>query len=39
MNKNFDSDKEAQLSALKEEYNLIQTKKSLLKEHHEIIKE
>jgi hypothetical protein len=39
MNKNFDSEKEGILSALKEEYNLIQSKKSLLKEHNEIIKE
>ena len=39
MNKYADTDKEAILSALKEEYNLVQSKKNLLKEHNEIIKE
>jgi hypothetical protein len=40
MNKYADNtDKEATLSSLKEEYNLIQSKKNLLKEHNEIIKE
>lgn len=38
MNKN-ETDKQTTLSALKEEYNLIQSKKNLLKDHNEIIKE
>jgi hypothetical protein len=32
-------EKEARLNSLKEEYNLIQSKKGVLKEHNEIIKE
>lgn len=32
-------EKETTLNSLKEEYNLIQSKKGLLKEHNEIIKE
>jgi hypothetical protein len=32
-------EKESKLNALKEEYNLILSKKSLLKDHSEIIKE
>ncbi len=32
-------DKQQILSSLKEEYNLFQSKKNLLKEHNEIIKE
>jgi hypothetical protein len=31
--------KESRLNAMKEEYNLIQSKKNFLKEHQEIIKE
>jgi hypothetical protein len=34
-----ETDKEAILSSLREELNLIQSKKNLLKEHNEIIKE
>jgi hypothetical protein len=32
-------EKEARLNALKDEFNLIQSKKAILKEHNEIIKE
>ncbi len=32
-------EKEAKLNSLKEEYNLIQSRKNLLQEHNEIIKE
>jgi hypothetical protein len=39
MDKYIDPEKEAQLSALKEEYNLILSKKHLLKEHKKIIEE
>jgi hypothetical protein len=39
MNKYSDVEKEALLNSLKEEYNLIQSKKNILKEHNEIIKE
>lgn len=39
MNKYSDVEKEAILNSLKEEYNLIQSKKNILKEHNEIIKE
>jgi hypothetical protein len=35
----YDPEKEATLNALKEEYNYIQSKKNIVKDHTEIIKE